>query len=102
MKKTRLLEIVREEIAFALREGEAEDKAAQMAALAQQAGVLSDKIKDANDAVAVFASGSKFEQVNGDKREHKQIVDFTVRYDADTDVKHRVSWNNRYFNILNM
>lgn len=33
MKKTRLLEIVREEITFALREGEAEDKAAQMAAL---------------------------------------------------------------------
>jgi len=37
---------------------------AQMAALAQQAGVLSDKIKDANDAVAVFATGSKFEQVS--------------------------------------
>ena len=37
---------------------------AQMAALAQQAGVLSDRIKDANDAVAVFATGSKFEQVS--------------------------------------
>ena len=37
---------------------------AQMAALAQQAGVLSDRIKDANDAVNVFASGSKFEQVS--------------------------------------
>ena len=37
---------------------------AQMTALAQQAGVLSDKIKDANDAVNVFASGSKFEQVS--------------------------------------
>ena len=33
MKKTRLLEIVREEIAFALREGEAEEKAAKMAQL---------------------------------------------------------------------
>ena len=33
MKKTRLLEIVREEIAFVLREGDAEDKVAQMAAL---------------------------------------------------------------------
>ena len=33
---------------------------AQMAALAQQAGVLSDRIKDANEAVAVFATGSKF------------------------------------------
>jgi hypothetical protein len=37
---------------------------AQMAALAQQAGVLSDKIKDTNEAVKVFASGSKFEQVS--------------------------------------
>ena len=37
---------------------------AQMAALAQKAGELSDRIKDANDAVAVFASGSKFEQVS--------------------------------------
>ena len=37
---------------------------AQMAALAQQAGVLTDKIKDANDAVNIFASGSKFEQVS--------------------------------------
>jgi hypothetical protein len=37
---------------------------AQMTALAQQAGVLSDRIKDANEAVAVFASGSKFEQVS--------------------------------------
>jgi hypothetical protein len=37
---------------------------AQMAALAQKAGQLSDKIKDANEAVAVFASGSKFEQVS--------------------------------------
>ena len=36
---------------------------AQMAALAQKAGVLTDNIRDANDAVSVFASGSKFEQV---------------------------------------
>jgi len=35
----------------------------QMAALAQKAGELSDKIKDANEAVSVFASGSKFEQI---------------------------------------
>jgi hypothetical protein len=33
MKKTRLLEIVREEIALALREGEAEEKAAKLAAV---------------------------------------------------------------------
>jgi hypothetical protein len=37
---------------------------AQMTALAQKAGELSDKIKDANEAVAVFATGSKFEQVS--------------------------------------
>ena len=36
----------------------------QMEILAQKAGELSDKIKDANDAVNVFASGSKFEQVS--------------------------------------
>jgi len=37
---------------------------AQMEALAMKAGELTDKIKDANDAVNVFASGSKFEQVS--------------------------------------
>lgn len=37
---------------------------AQMEALARKAGELSDKIKDANDAVNVFASGSKFEQIS--------------------------------------
>ena len=36
----------------------------QMEILAQKAGVLSDKIKDANEAVNVFASGSKFEQIS--------------------------------------
>ena len=37
---------------------------AAIAALSQQAGVLKDKIMDANEAVNVFASGSKFEQVS--------------------------------------
>jgi hypothetical protein len=37
---------------------------ADIARLSQEAGVLSDKIKDANEAVAVFATGSKFEQVS--------------------------------------
>ena len=37
---------------------------AQMENLARKAGELSDKIKDANDAVNVFASGSKFEQIS--------------------------------------
>lgn len=36
----------------------------QMTKLAQKAGELTDRIKDANEAVNVFASGSKFEQVS--------------------------------------
>ncbi len=36
----------------------------QMARLAEQAGVLSDRLKDANEKVAVFAAGSPFEQTN--------------------------------------
>lgn len=36
----------------------------QMAALAEQAGELSDKLKDANERAAVFASGSRFEQTS--------------------------------------
>jgi hypothetical protein len=36
----------------------------QMEILAKKAGELSDRIKDANDAVNVFASGSKFEQIS--------------------------------------
>jgi hypothetical protein len=36
----------------------------QMEMLAKKAGELSDRIKDANDAVNVFASGSKFEQIS--------------------------------------
>ena len=36
----------------------------QMEALAKKAGELTDRIKDANEAVNVFASGSKFEQVS--------------------------------------
>jgi len=36
---------------------------ATMARLAEKAGELTDKIRDANDAVNVFASGSKFERI---------------------------------------
>lgn len=36
----------------------------QMAELAEKAGALSDQLKDANEQVAVFASGSKFEQTS--------------------------------------
>ena len=37
---------------------------ADIARLSQAAGELSDKIKDANESVAVFSTGSKFEQVS--------------------------------------
>jgi len=36
----------------------------QMAELASKAGLLSDRLKDANEKVAIFASGSPFEQTN--------------------------------------
>jgi len=36
----------------------------QMAALAEEAGKLSDQLKDANERAAVFASGSRFEQTS--------------------------------------
>jgi hypothetical protein len=36
----------------------------QMAELGEKAGELSDKLKDANEQVAVFASGSRFEQTS--------------------------------------
>ena len=37
---------------------------AQMAKLAEEAGALSDQLKDANEQAAVFASGSRFEQTS--------------------------------------
>ena len=51
----------------------------QMAALAAQAGQVADRIKDANDAVNVFASGSKFEQISnsfGGIRDSIMSLDF--------------------------
>lgn len=51
----------------------------QMAALAAKAGEVADRIKDANDAVNVFASGSKFEQISnsfGGIRDSLMSLDF--------------------------
>ncbi len=51
----------------------------QMEMLAQKAGELSDRIKDANEAVNVFASGSKFEQISnsfGGIRDSLMSLDF--------------------------
>lgn len=41
---------------------------AEIARLSQAAGVLSDKIKDANESVKNFSTGSQFEQVNNQVR----------------------------------
>ena len=52
---------------------------ADIARLSQAAGELSDKIKDANEAVAVFSTGSKFEQVSnglGGIKESLMSLDF--------------------------
>jgi hypothetical protein len=51
----------------------------QMQELAQRAGELKDQLKDANDQVAVFASGSKFEQVSnsfGSMKDSLMSLDF--------------------------
>lgn len=56
----------------------------QMAALAARAGDVADRIKDANDAVNVFASGSKFEQISnsfGGIRDSIMSLDFTEASD---------------------
>jgi SPP1 family predicted phage head-tail adaptor len=42
------------------------------------------------------------EQVNADRRENKQIVDFTIRYNSNVLVKHRVEWNGKYYNIISL
>lgn len=52
----------------------------QMAALAARAGEVADRIKDANEAVNVFASGSKFEQISnsfGGIKDSIMSLDFT-------------------------
>jgi hypothetical protein len=51
----------------------------QMQELAQRAGELKDKLADANEQVAVFASGSKFEQVSnsfGSMKDSLMSLDF--------------------------
>ena len=52
---------------------------AQMAKLAEQAGLLKDQLADANEQVAVFATGSKFEQVSnsfGSMKDSLMSLDF--------------------------
>lgn len=42
------------------------------------------------------------ENVNADQRQHKQTVDFITRYDSTVNVRHRIVWNGKYFNIVNI
>lgn len=42
------------------------------------------------------------ESVDADRREHKQSVVFTVRFDSGINVKDRIVWDGRYFNIINI
>ena len=45
-------------------------------------------------------SGS--ESVDADRREHKQTVQFTIRYNSSVQVKHRIVWDSKNFNIINI
>lgn len=42
------------------------------------------------------------ENVNADRREHKQYVVYTIRYNGDVSVKHRVVENGVAHNIVNI
>ena len=42
------------------------------------------------------------ESVDADRREHKQSVVFTVRFNSGLNVKDRIVWDGRYFNITNI
>ena len=45
-------------------------------------------------------SGS--ESVDSDRREAKQTVTFTMRYDSGINPKMRIVWENKYYNIINI
>ena len=45
-------------------------------------------------------SGS--ETVDADRREAKQTVTFTMRYDSGINPKMRIVWENKYYNIINI
>jgi SPP1 family predicted phage head-tail adaptor len=45
-------------------------------------------------------SGS--EVVDADRREHKQTVQFTIRYNSSVQVKHRIVWDSKNYNIINV
>ena len=45
---------------------------------------------------------SGVEQVNADRREHRQIIYYVVRYNSAINVKDRVVENGKQLNIVNM
>lgn len=45
-------------------------------------------------------SGS--EVVDADRREHKQTINFTIRFNSLVLVKHRIVWDSKNFNIINI
>lgn len=56
----------------------------------------------ATEWAQVVEAPAGIEQVNGDRREHKQTVDFTIRYNGSVSVYHRIEWSGQYFNIINI
>ena len=79
MKKSRLLEIIREEISAVLHEGEAEDKAAQMAAL--KATDLEIKALQKKKAELMKTGVAESEELN-------EIPDFGGRFDQQVASKY--------------
>jgi SPP1 family predicted phage head-tail adaptor len=45
-------------------------------------------------------SGS--ETVDADRREHKQTITFTLRYDSGINTKMRIVWESKNYNIINI
>jgi hypothetical protein len=84
MKQTRLLEIIREEIASALGENEMLDKAAQMAAI--KAADLAIKAQQAKKAEALKGGVSESEELEEDNL--NEVPDFGGRYDQQVAAKY--------------
>ena len=77
---------------------------AEIARLSMAAGELKDKISDANEAVNVFASGSKFEQVSNGFAGIKDSIMSLDFEEASTKAKTFATtlstvfnYNNRFF-----
>ena len=56
----------------------------------------------ATEWAQVVEAPAGIEQVNGDRREHKQTIDFIIRYNASVSVYHRIEWGGAYYNIINI